>query len=122
MKIPVFEDGRLIQQRVWAERISLLLDTRFRIPLTNIRFGLDPILGLLPVVGDVASAIISALVIIVYVRLGVPNLIAWRMVGNLLLDMVIGSIPILGSIFDVGFKANTRNSRLANAYFSKKAN
>jgi len=115
------EDKGLVQQRVWAERITLLLDTRFRIPYTNVRFGIDPILGLLPVVGDVASAIVTAVIIIIYVRLGVPNHVAWRMVANLLVDMVIGSIPILGSIFDVGFRANTRNLKLAKAYFGTNA-
>lgn len=110
-------EQRLQRERQWLGRVTVLLDTRFRIPFTNIRFGLDPILGLLPVAGDLVSAIITAVLIIVYVRLGVPNRLAVRMVFNLLIDLIIGSIPVLGNIFDVVFKANYKNKQLANAYF-----
>lgn len=111
-------EQRLQRQRQWVARMTGLLDTRYRIPFTNIRFGIDPVLGLLPVAGDMVAAIISATLIIVYMRLGVPDRIAWRMVGNLLIDLVFGSIPVLGTVFDVGFRANARNSRLANAHFN----
>jgi len=110
-------EQRLQRERQWVGRVTALLDTRFRIPFTDIRFGIDPILGLLPVAGDLVSAIITAVLIIVYVRLGIPNRIAVRMVANLLIDLIIGSIPVLGSVFDVVFKANWKNKQLANAYF-----
>lgn len=110
-------EQRLQRERQWVERVTALLDTRFRIPFTDIRFGIDPILGLLPVAGDLVSAIITAVLILVYVRLGVPNRLVLRMVVNLIIDLVFGSIPILGNVFDVVFKANQKNKKLANAYF-----
>jgi hypothetical protein len=115
-------EQRLQRERQWVGPVTALLDTRFRIPFTDIRFGIDPILGLLPVAGDLVSAIITAVLIIVYVRLGIPNRIAVRMVANLLIDLIIGSIPVLGSVFDVVFKANWKNKQLANAYFAKAGN
>jgi hypothetical protein len=103
----------LEKEKLWLIRLSTLLDTRWKIPYTNIRFGVDPLLSLIPVVGDVASAIITAVMIVMYVRLGVPNGLVMRMVGNMLIDMLFGCIPILGSIFDVGFRANRKNLDMA---------
>lgn len=109
------------RDRHWVERMTALLDTRFRIPGTSITFGIDPILGLLPVAGDLVAAIISALLILTYVRLGIPNALILRMVGNLVIDLVFGSIPVLGTVFDVVFRANDRNRRLAEGFLSTRA-
>lgn len=114
------ERTQLERERQWLQRMTVLLDTRFRIPGTRITFGLDPILGLLPVAGDLVSAIVTAIMIIVYVRLGVPDRVAVRMVGNLVIDLIFGSIPVLGTVFDVGFKANVRNRRLAEEFFGER--
>ncbi|NVJ71614.1 MAG: DUF4112 domain-containing protein [Alphaproteobacteria bacterium] len=93
-------------------RLARLLDNQFRIPGTDIRFGLDGILGLIPGAGDTVSAAMAAYIIFEAFRLGVSRRIIAKMVGNVTLDWVIGAIPIIGDIFDIGFKANTRNIRL----------
>src|SRR5678809_1705464 len=79
--------------------VARLMDTVFTIPGTNIRFGLDPILGLLPGFGDTATAIISALLIAQSARYGVPRIILARMAGNVLLNTALGSVPLVGDAF-----------------------
>lgn len=101
-------DARLDRMRGAAR----LLDSRFRIPGTGIRFGLDAIIGLVPGVGDFAGAIASSYFIYEAARLGAPAPVLARMVTNVGLEALIGAIPILGDIFDVAFKANNRNMRL----------
>jgi Domain of unknown function (DUF4112) len=99
------------------ERIAWLMDRSLTIPGTRISIGLDAILGLLPVGGDVLTGLVQAgLVLIALRHYKVPKSIAARMVGNVLLDVAIGSIPFLGDLFDAGFKANTRNVRLLQPY------
>ncbi|SDD93091.1 DUF4112 domain-containing protein [Kordiimonas lacus] len=95
-----------------VHRLARLLDSQFRIPGTNIRFGLDSIVGLLPVAGDTVTATMAAYIIFEAFRIGVRRTIIVRMLGNLVIDWVIGSIPVIGDLFDVGFKANQRNIRL----------
>ena len=103
--------------RRWAERMVTLLDDRFRIPGTNIRFGLDPIIGILfPGIGDAFSGSGSIGLLALAFRRGVPRVILWRMVFNIAIDAVFGSLPIVGDIFDVAFKANRRNLELIRAH------
>lgn len=90
-------------------RLARLLDSQFKIPGTDIRFGLDSILGLIPGAGDTVTAAMAGYIIFEAWRMGVPRGAIVRMLGNVVLDWVIGSIPLLGDIFDIGFKANTRN-------------
>lgn len=85
------------------------LDSRFRLPGTNIRFGLDAILGLVPGVGDGALAIPAVYLILCAARLGAPKRVQLRMAFNVLIDLLVGAIPLVGDLFDVGFKANRRN-------------
>lgn len=94
------------------ERFAHWLDDRFRVPGTNIRFGLDSLIGLVPGVGDSATAVSAAYLVLRAHRLGAPTHLLGRMAGNILIDMVVGAIPLLGDIFDVGFKANRRNIEL----------
>jgi hypothetical protein len=117
MRTITSDHTQLERDRHWVERMTMLLDTKFRIPGTSITFGIDPILGLLPVAGDLVAAIISALLILTYVRMGIPNALVVRMVGNLVIDLVFGSIPVLGTVFDVVYRSNDRNRRLAEGYF-----
>jgi hypothetical protein len=99
------------------ERLAWLMDRAFRIPGTRIRIGLDALLGLLPVGGDVLTGLVQAGIILVVLRhYKVPKVVAARMVANVLLDTAVGAIPLLGDLFDIGFKANTRNIRLLEAY------
>ncbi|MFY9554534.1 MAG: DUF4112 domain-containing protein [Blastocatellia bacterium] len=103
------------------ERISLLMDKAIRIPGTDIRFGLDPVIGLLlPIVGDAIGAIISAYIVFVSVRYGLPKIVIARMVFNIAADFAVGSIPLLGDAADFVWKVNTRNLRLLNTYASGK--
>ncbi len=94
-------------------RLAWLMDRAFKIPGTPVRVGLDAIIGLLPVGGDVITGLIQAgIVVVAMVRYRVPRPIAARMALNVLLDVAVGSIPLVGDAFDVVFKANTRNLRL----------
>jgi hypothetical protein len=87
-----------------------------RVPGTNLRFGLDALLGLLPVGGDVAGGVLSTYVILTAHRLGAGPAIVLRMGGNILIDTFIGTVPLLGDLFDAGWKANRRNMALLDRY------
>jgi len=93
-------------------RYATLLDKAFRIPGTNIRFGLDPIIGLFPVLGDLASPVFAAMLVVEGARLKIPKIVLMRMVVNALIDAVIGAIPFAGAIGDIFYKANTKNLAL----------
>jgi hypothetical protein len=99
------------------ERLAWLMDRSLRIPGTRITLGLDALLGLLPGGGDLLTGIIQAgLVLVALHHYRVPKSVALRMAGNVLLDIAVGAIPVLGDLFDVAFKANTRNLRLLEPY------
>lgn len=105
-----------------AERVrslARLLDSAIRIPGTNIRFGLDALIGLIPGVGDVSGAAMAGYIVLTAARLGVPKAVIGRMVLNLGVDTVVGAIPLLGDLFDVGFRANLRNSVLLDRYLTE---
>lgn len=93
-------------------RLAELLDSQFKIPNTNIRFGLDPIISLIPGAGDVFAGVISLYFLIQGAIHGGKAAVLGRMFINILLDVLIGSIPILGDLFDVYWKANLRNARI----------
>lgn len=101
---------------LWLRRVATLLDARFRIPGTNVRFGLDPILSLVPGVGDLASPAFAVALLVHAVYLGVPRVIMVRMLVNSLIDALIGAIPIAGLVGDVFFRANLRNLALVERY------
>jgi hypothetical protein len=94
-------------------RLSHLLDSRFRLPGTNWRFGLDGIAGLIPGVGDAAGALISLYIVTEAWRLGVRKRTIVRMIGNVALDSLVGTVPLAGDLFDFLWKSNLRNLRLA---------
>ena len=99
------------------ERIAWLMDRAIRIPGTKITLGLDAILGLLPLGGDVLTGFVQVMLVLVALRTyRVPKHVAARMVGNVLLDVAVGTIPVLGDLFDVAFKANTANLKLLEPY------
>ena len=93
-------------------RISRLLDNAISIPGTKIRFGLDPILGLLPGGGDTITGGMAAYIVVEAARMGVPREILGKMVGNIIIDSFAGTIPVVGDLFDVGWKANVKNMEL----------
>ncbi|MEQ8316038.1 MAG: DUF4112 domain-containing protein [Phycisphaerales bacterium] len=92
--------------------VSRWMDTRYRVPGTEYRFGLDPIISLLPVVGDTASLVISLYPILEASRAGVRRRVLVKMLANLGLDWLVGLVPVVGVIPDAWYKANTRNLRL----------
>lgn len=103
----------------WVEEMVKLMDSRFKLPGTRFRFGLDPILGLLPVVGDLTSFAISGGLLLYMLKYGVSRKVIILMLLNITLDATIGSIPILGHIFDFYYKANTRNINLLKKHYEE---
>jgi len=93
-------------------RLARLLDSRWTIPGTRIGFGLDGIASLVPVAGGTLTALVSLHVLDEARRLGVPKRLIARMLGNIAFDWAAGSIPVIGTIFDIAFKSNLRNLRL----------
>lgn len=92
-----------------ARTIARLLDSAVSVPGTGIRFGLDPLLGLIPGLGDLAGMMLSGYLVVLGGRLGVPRTVLMRMLANVAIDTVGGSVPVLGDLFDVGWKSNMRN-------------
>jgi hypothetical protein len=91
------------------ERLAALLDDLFRIPGTRLRFGLDPLLGLIPGLGDLISGALGLLMVLAAWQRGLPRVTMWRMLANLAIDSALGSVPLAGDIFDVAWKANRKN-------------
>jgi Domain of unknown function (DUF4112) len=117
---PVVQDRRT--SRVQALRtLTKLLDSAFQVPGTRFRFGLDPIIGIIPGIGDAIGAVLSAVIVFQAARLGISRSTLLRMMGNVVLDTVIGEIPVLGDLFDAGWKANTRNLDLLEAHLDQPA-
>lgn len=103
----------------WVESLSRLLDNQFKVPGTKFRFGLDPILGLLPVVGDLSSFAMSGVLVMTMARHGASRYLVFRMLFNIFLDAVIGAIPIIGWVFDFTYKANQRNMDLLRRHYQE---
>jgi uncharacterized protein DUF4112 len=100
-------------------RYAVLLDSQFRVPGTNIRFGLDAIVGLIPGLGDISTPVFAALLLIQGVRMRLPLVVQARMVLNAALDMLLGFVPVLGDLADIGFKANLRNLALLERHSTR---
>lgn len=101
-----------------SKRVSWLLDECIRIPGTNIRFGLDPILGLIPYGGETVATIIGATILGDAGKKGIPFKSLVRMGGNMLLNAGVGAIPVLGDLFSVWFKSNSKNYKMLTAYLN----
>lgn len=95
-----------------ARIVSELLDSAVTIPVVDVEVGLDPILGLLPVAGDAATAVVSLYVVLEAALAGVGRWTLLRMLVNVGVDVLVGSIPVVGDVFDVFFRANDRNVAL----------
>ena len=96
-----------------------LLDDAFVIPGTNFRFGLEAVIGLIPGAGDLAGGLMSSAVILTAAKAGAPKSIIARMLANAIIDTVVGAVPLLGDLFDAGWKANRRNLNLLEAYLDR---
>jgi hypothetical protein len=100
-------------------KLEYLLDEAFRIPFTRIRFGVDGMIGLVPGIGDVIAGLLSLIIpIAAWVR-GVPYITIIRMAANLCISVLVGTIPILGDAFDIGWKTNSRNYKLLQRHLGE---
>ncbi len=98
----------------WAKRLATLLDTKFSI--AGIKFGLDPMLDIIPGLGSIIGAITSTYVFWIAGRVSVPTFVYIRMAVNILVDLVLGEIPIVGLFFDILYRANIKNIKLLEKY------
>jgi hypothetical protein len=98
------------------EKLAKLLDSALPIPATSLRIGLDGLLGFIPGIGDAAGAAMSAYLIFEAARLGLPVTTLLRMAGNVAIETVIGAVPIVGDLFDIGWKANLKNFALVRGH------
>jgi hypothetical protein len=110
-------DPAALRKRV--ETLEIILERSFVIPGINRPVGLDAIVGLVPVVGDVISGLMGAYLIWEARNLGMPKWKIWRMIGNLGVDTALGAIPIAGDAFDLLFRSNTRNLKIIRKHLDK---
>ena len=101
----------------WVERLAQWMDSRFLIPGTNIRFGIDPLLSLFPIFGDLITYIISGALIYTMHNQGASRKVVIKMILNSTLDTLIGAIPLVGTIFDIFYRANDRNVKLLKEHY-----
>jgi hypothetical protein len=101
-----------------VEKITYWMDNAITVPFTKFKFGIDPLLSFFPVAGSAVSLLISSLTLLAALRSGVGKSVVFAMLGNILLDFMVGNIPILGNIFDFAYKANTRNLKMLQEYYA----
>jgi hypothetical protein len=101
------------------DALARLFDTAFILPGTKIRFGIESIMRLVPGIGDAAASALSLWLLYEAKRLDIPNAVFARMVANVAIEGVIGAVPIVGDMFDVGFRANRRNVNLLREHFER---
>jgi hypothetical protein len=101
------------------DALANLLDTAVLIPGTNVRFGLDAVIGLFPGIGDTVTAALSLFIVHEAYQLGAPGHVIARMLGNVALDGVAGSVPLVGDAFDVLWRSNRRNMRLLRDWLDR---
>ena len=116
-QLPIGRDPASVRRRV--EAMELLLERAFTVPGTNYKVGLDAVVGLVPVVGDLITTAMGAWLVWEARNLGMPRFHLLRMAGNIGVDTLIGAIPIAGDLFDVAFRSNTRNVRILKRWLDK---
>jgi hypothetical protein len=117
LDLPTGNDPVSIRRRV--EALEHILERSFRIPGVNYPVGLDAIVGLVPVVGDLITAAMGAYIVWEGKNLGMPKWKLWRMAGNVAVDTAIGAVPLVGDAFDLVFRSNTRNLRIIRKHLDK---
>lgn len=113
-----FDSDRRQHRETRLRRLEYLvsaLDDAIVIPGTEIRIGLDPIIGLIPGIGDGLGLLCSSVLLIQAAKLGAPKRTLWRLLGNVGVDAIVGLVPVLGDLLDFGYKANRRNLDILNA-------
>ena len=101
------------------DALATLLDTAFVVPGTQIRFGIDALIGLIPGIGDAITTLMSLYIVREARELGAPRLLIARMVANVAFDGLVGAVPLVGDAFDVAFRANRRNMALLRGHLDK---
>lgn len=96
--------------------LARVLDSAIGVPGTRLRFGADALVGLIPGAGDLLGAALSGYIILAAARRGAPGAVLWRMIGNVAIDTAFGAVPVLGDLFDVAWRSNTRNAELLERF------
>jgi hypothetical protein len=113
-------DNVILQgQLKWVERVASVMDNKFKVPGTNFRFGLDPILNFIPIAGDASGFLISAILLYIMAKNGASRKVLILMTLNICVDAVVGAIPVIGQVSDFYIKANTRNIRLLKEHYQE---
>ena len=115
--LPTGNDVVSVRQRI--EAMELLLERSFRIPGINYPVGLDAIIGLIPILGEIVTTAMGAYIIWEARNLGLPRWKIWRMIGNTAFDTAIGAVPVIGDAADLIFRSNTRNLRIIKKHLDK---
>lgn len=110
-------DAETLRRLAKLSKLARVMDTALRIPGTNIRFGADSVLGIVPGIGDAAGALVGLLLLNEARRLGLPGNKQLQMLGNVATDAVLGSVPLVGDVFDLYFKSHRRNIRILLDHF-----
>jgi hypothetical protein len=119
---PAFTRGRARSERIARmDTLATLLDTTLVLPGTNIRFGLDAIVGLVPGIGDAITTAMALYIVHEAYQLGAPLHVIARMLVNVALDGMVGAVPVVGDAFDVAWRANRRNMRLFQEWLDREA-
>lgn len=117
--IKSLSDEQLQQTLTRLDRYAKLNDSQFRIPFTKFRIGLSAMIGLVPIIGDTIGSLLALYLVFEAFKLKLSFKLKLRMLGNVLLDWLIGLVPIFGDIADIAYKANIRNMKLLRAYLER---
>ena len=115
--LPTGTDPVSIRKRI--EAMEHLLERSMVVPGTNYPIGLDTIIGFVPVVGDIVTAVMGAYIVWEAKNLGLPRWKLWRMIGNIAIDGAVGAVPVVGDAFDVVYRSNTKNLRIVKKHLDK---
>jgi hypothetical protein len=116
----ILSEDSVEQSMARLEAVAKLMDSAFVLPGTDVRIGLDAVIGFVPGIGDLISGAVASYLVWEARRLGAPKWLIARMSANVLLDTTVGAIPILGDMFDLAFRANMRNMALLRKHVEKK--
>lgn len=111
-ELPILKEEQAFPEYEWLDKLTHIMDSGVKVPGTNFRFGLDPVLGLIPGIGEITTYGISAILVLAMVRHGVSGKVALRMFWNIFAEVTLGAIPIVGDIWDFFFKSNRKNYQL----------
>lgn len=116
-RVQSVEAPEVHEARERLKQLAWLLDSSIPVPGTRITVGLDALVGLLPVLGDLIGVVLSSFILAEASRLGAPKSVLWRMAGNVGIEGLVGMVPFAGDIVDAAFKANQRNVKLLDAWY-----